>query len=30
MPVGYRKKMVRVYLRRLLQDLLEERTGAAE
>jgi hypothetical protein len=26
MPVGYRKKMVRVYLRRLLGDLIEGRT----
>lgn len=30
MPVGYRKKMVRVYLRRLLDDLLEGRQGAAD
>jgi len=30
MPVGYRKKMVRVYLRRLLQDLLDGRTDALD
>jgi CO/xanthine dehydrogenase FAD-binding subunit len=30
MPVGYRKKMVRVYLRRLLDDLLEGRQGAPD
>ncbi|MGQ0722004.1 MAG: FAD binding domain-containing protein [Candidatus Eiseniibacteriota bacterium] len=30
MPVGYRKKMVRVYLRRLLMDLVEGRTGAVD
>jgi len=29
MPVGYRKKMVRVYLRRLLHDLTEGRTVSA-
>jgi 4-hydroxybenzoyl-CoA reductase subunit beta len=30
MPVGYRKKMVRVYLRRLLQDLLDGKMGALD
>jgi 4-hydroxybenzoyl-CoA reductase subunit beta len=30
MPVGYRKKMVRVYLRRLLTDLVEGRQGAVD
>jgi 4-hydroxybenzoyl-CoA reductase subunit beta len=29
MPVGYRKKMVRVYLRRLLRDLHDGRTDSA-
>jgi len=30
MPVGYRKKMVGVFCRRLLGDLVEGRTGASE
>jgi 4-hydroxybenzoyl-CoA reductase subunit beta len=30
MPVGYRKKMVRVYLRRLLRDLLDGKMGALD
>jgi 4-hydroxybenzoyl-CoA reductase subunit beta len=30
MPVGYRKKMVRVYLRRLLMDLVEGRQGTVD
>lgn len=30
MPVGYRKKMVRVYSRRLLQDLLDGKMGALD
>ncbi len=30
MSVGYRKKMIRVYLARLLQDLVEERTVATD
>jgi CO/xanthine dehydrogenase FAD-binding subunit len=30
MPVGYRKKMVRVYLKRLLQELLEGTPGSVD